>query len=376
MTKMRREKNSKRIQYFMVILLAGLGVMLCHAAAMAAIPQIAAGNGHTVALKEDGTVWAWGDNSDGQLGDGTGQSRYVPMQVAGLTNVIAVAAGGWHTVALKADGTVWTWGSNRWGQLGDGGAVDTRYVPEQIAGLTNVMAVAAGGDHTVALKADGTVWAWGSNGWGQMGNGSVGDKHLPMQITGLANIAAVAAGSGHTVVLKEDGTVWACGNNDWGQLGGGDTTLSRYTPVQASGVDNVKAVAAGGLYTVGLKVDGTVWSWGCFYYEDWSAIASGNLPMPASGLANVAAVSAGWAHNVALKMDGTVWAWGDNNYGQLGDGTPYSYIRYYTPGQVSGLTNVTAVEAGTWHTVALKADGRCGPGGIMTMGSWVTALST
>jgi alpha-tubulin suppressor-like RCC1 family protein len=228
---------------------------------------------HTVALKNDGTFWVWGNNYYGQLGDGTNTNRNTPVPVSGLTGIItAISAGVFNTVALKNDRTVLAWGLNSSGQLGDGTTTDSD-TPVPVSGLINVIAISAGESYAVALKNDGTVWAWGSNGYGQLGDGSTIEKHTPVPVSGLTGIiTAISAGELHTVALKNDGTVWAWGRNNYGQLGDGTTTDSD-TPVQASGLTGITAIAAGE------------------------------------------------SHTVALKNDGTLWAWGRNNYGQLGDGT-------------------------------------------------------
>jgi hypothetical protein len=188
---------------------------------------------HTVALKSDDTVWTWGSNSNGQLGDGKTTDESTPVQVSGLSGIIAIAAGYSHTVALKSDGTVWTWGSNGNGQLGDGKTTD-KSTPGQVSGLSSVIAIAAGYAHTVALRndfTDVTVWTWGSNSNGQLGDGKTTDKHTPGQVSKLSGLTAIAAGYTHTVALKSDGTVWTWGSNGNGQLGDGSTT-DRWTPVQ------------------------------------------------------------------------------------------------------------------------------------------------
>jgi alpha-tubulin suppressor-like RCC1 family protein len=141
---------------------------------------IAAGDTHTVALKSDGTVWTWGDNSFGQLGDGTTTLRTTPVQVSGLGNVLAIAAGVWHTVALKSDGSVWVWGDNNSGQLGNGTADTSPHpTPNQASGLSSIIAIEAGEHHVVALKSDGTVWTWGNNGLGQLGDGTTTNRYHP-----------------------------------------------------------------------------------------------------------------------------------------------------------------------------------------------------
>ena len=221
---------------------------------------------HTVYLKNDGTVWVWGNNSNGQLGNGSTTQSAVALQISGLSSVTAVAAGYAHTVALKSDGTVWAWGNNSNGQLGNGTTTDSS-IPAQ-AWLSGMVAIAAGNTHTVALRNDVTnvsVWAWGNNSHGQLGNGTTTDSSTPVQVSGLSEGTAIAAGSGHTVVLKNDGTVWAWGNNSHGQLGNGSTTNSSI-PVQVSGLSEGTAIAAGYEYTVGLRMDNEVWAWGNNFY--------------------------------------------------------------------------------------------------------------
>lgn len=201
-----------------------LGISSCSFGAM--VTQVVAGNTHTASLKSDGTVWAWGNNSHGQLGDGTTINKSIPVQVLGsggvgyLTGVTAIAAGYTHTVALKADGTVWAWGYNSVGELGDG-TTTNRSTPVQVLGhggvgyLTGVTAIAAGYDHTLALKSDGTLWAWGNNSNGQLGDGTTTNRFTPVQVVGaggagyLTGVTVIAGGGRHTLALKSDGTLWA-----------------------------------------------------------------------------------------------------------------------------------------------------------------------
>ncbi len=247
---------------------------------------VAAGAAHTLVLKSDGTVTAWGSNSSGQA--------TVP---AGLAGVVGIAAGEMHSLALKGDGTVAAWGDNTSGQA---------TVP---GGLANVQAVAAGAMHSVALKTDGTVTAWGDN--------SLGQATVPGD---LAGVEKIAAGGGHTVALKDDGTVVAWGDNSLGQA------------TVPGGLAGVEAIAAGGSHTVALKDDGTVVAWG-----DNSA---GQTDVP-PGLSGVVAIAAGTAHTAALKDDGTVVAWGSNSEGQTA--------------LPPGLAGVQSISAGGDQTLALKS---------------------
>jgi len=183
---------------------------------------VRAGGLHSLALKADGSVWAWGRNYSGQLGDGSTRDRNSPGQVSGLTGVTAIASGpdGSHNLALKTDGTVWAWGENGNGQLGDGSTTD-RTTPIQVGGLTGVTAIAAGGAHSLALTGDGSVWAWGRNTDGQLGDGTTTERRTPVQVGSLGGVAAIAVGGYHSLASKSDGTLWAWGNNLYGSLGDG-----------------------------------------------------------------------------------------------------------------------------------------------------------
>ena len=276
---------------------------------------------HSLALKNDGTVWAWGANLHGQLGDGTTINRPSPVQVAGLAGVRAIAAGGPHSLALASDGTVWAWGKNRQGQLGDGTTID-RPAPVQVAGLAGVQAIAAGQAHSLALRNDGTVWAWGSDFSGRLGTTT--DRSVPMQVAGLAGVQAIVAGGTHSLALKDDGTVWAWGSNFDGQLGDGTTSAPLIESIEYS------------ILSLAILLG----------EEPFEA----SPPTQVAGLAAMQAIAAGQAHSLALKNDGTVWAWGDNFYGQLGDG---STIDRSVPVHVAGPERVRAIAAGEAHSLAV-----------------------
>jgi hypothetical protein len=197
---------------------------------LSSVALVTAGTSYSLALKGDGTVWAWGWNNVGQLGDGTTTNRSTPVQVSGLSGIVFIGAGSSHSFAIKNDGTVWAWGANSNGQLGDG-TTTNRATPVQVAGLTGVAALDGGQTHTVALKTDGTVWTWGANNLGQLGDGTTTQRTTPVQVTGLAGVSAVAAGDTYfSIALKSNGTIYSWGFNNYGQLGDG-TTTNRLTPV-------------------------------------------------------------------------------------------------------------------------------------------------
>jgi alpha-tubulin suppressor-like RCC1 family protein len=283
--------KNKRFFWIMIFCLILIALNACNRgndSPSTIVTAISAGNSHTVALKNDGTLLAWGYNAYGQLGDGTMMNRYaptpVPVGVTLLTGITAISAGGYRTVAIKNDGTIWAWGYNISGELGDG-TTTNRYTPVQISDLTGITAISAGDLHTVALRNDGTFWVWGNNYYGQLGDGTNINRNIPAPVSGLTDIIAISAGVFNTVALKNDHTVLAWGLNSSGQLGDG-TTDESHIPVQVGG---------------------------------------GSL------LTDVIAISVGESHAVALKTDGTVWAWGLNSSGQLGEGTT---TNSYTPVQV------------------------------------------
>ena len=176
-------------------------------------PMISAGFRHTVALKNDGTVWAWGHNTSGQLGDGTRTNHSTPVQVQNLNSVTAISAGQDYTIALRSDGTVWAWGSNASGKLGVGGFWGSSSTPLQVENLNGITAISAGVSHTVALRSDGTVWVRGSNSSGELGDGTRTSSTTPVQAENLSNMTAISTSGSHTIALRNDGTVWAWGNN-------------------------------------------------------------------------------------------------------------------------------------------------------------------
>jgi alpha-tubulin suppressor-like RCC1 family protein len=322
------------------------------------VAAIECGAHHSLAVAPDGSLWTWGDNGNGQLGQGFFGDSNFPTSVDGVEGVQAIACGGWHSLAAVQSGAVWAWGHNNDGQLGDGTTTD-RATPVQVVGLTGVQAVSAGGSYSVALKsADGSVWAWGINNTGQLGDGTTTTRKKPVQVLSLSGMTAIASyDDGHSLALKKsDGTVWGWGYNGNGELGDG-TTTNRTSPVQASGLTGMSAIACGGGHSLAVKgADGTVWAWG---YNSDGQLGDGTTtnrskPVQVQNIQSVTAVACGEKHSLALKSDGTVWAWGHNYDGEIGDGTTTNRGK---PVQVVGLTNVIAIAAGDWHSLALKSDG-------------------
>jgi alpha-tubulin suppressor-like RCC1 family protein len=203
-------------------------------------------------LKNDGTVWCWGDNFAGQLGDGTKTEKNKPVMVKGLKGVISIKTSGYHTVAMKSDGTVWCWGFNNYGQLGDGTKKD-RTLPTQVKNLSSVRAIAASKSGTFALKDDGTLW-----GWGEFNNGQRFSGGTPLQLPGLKDAAAVSARGYGLMILKKDGTVLACGSN---MSGNSTRGMAEAAPAPVPGISGVSQITSGWFYSLALKTNGEVWGW-------------------------------------------------------------------------------------------------------------------
>lgn len=278
--------------------------------------EISAGGFHSLDILF-GEVYAWGDNSFGQLGDGTATMRLTPVKVNGLANVVFISAGGFHNLALLKDGTVKAWGDNEYGQLGDGSTVK-RLTPVTVQGLTDIVALAAGEYQSLALKSDGTVWAWGNNSYGQIGIDTTIVQTTPIQVEGLNEVIYIASGGSHCLAVTQDGKVWAWGNNYRGQLGNGSTE-NRTQPVQVKGVESIKTVAAGRSHSLALQEDGTVWSWGDNTYGN---LGNGSQEpystVPVQVLSKALRIDAGYDFNLAALYEG-IYAWGANQFDQLGD---------------------------------------------------------
>jgi alpha-tubulin suppressor-like RCC1 family protein len=397
--------------------------------------KVYCGQNHTVAVKTDGTLWTWGLNGSGQLGQGNTTRCSSPVQVGSLTNWKSPFGGGQHSGAVKTDGTIWTWGYNYYGQLGQGdttnksspvqigtinswvgernfasggstaaiasGTFGTRQIPATItdmddmfvakqvfndtAGLwtwgLNYAGVLGLGDRNhrsfpvqmdnkwnwkeissnkgnsrAAIKTDGTLWTWGANySHGNLGLGDRSHRSSPVQVGALSDWKQISMGGDQTIAIKTNGTLWGWGGNLRGELGLSNNT-SYSSPIQISSLTNWKQVSGGSVSTAAIKTDGTLWTWG---YNSYGELGQGNTthyssPVQVGALTNWKLVSCGQNHNAAVKTDGTLWSWGRNTNGELGLGDRTSRS---SPTQVGSLTNWKQVSCGDGHTAAVKTDG-------------------
>src|SRR5437899_2559725 len=331
-----------------------------------------AGSFHICALLQDGTVRCWGLNDSGQLGDGSTNNSSTPVAVAGVGGAAAVSGGGFHSCALLGNGAVQCWGRNDSGQLGDPATTTFSSVaPVRVTGITTAIAVTAGGFHTCALLADGTVQCWGENDFGQLGNGTSDPAPgtpttfhpTPVTVSGITTAVAISAGGWHTCALLRDGTVQCWGENTYGQLGNGATIAPpapgrSSTPATVTGITTAIGIEAGIFHTCAILRDGTLQCWG---RNDEGRLGNGttansSTPTTVSGI-TPAAVAPGAEHACAILRDGTLQCWGDNNWGQLGNGSAAGTASTTPATAVTGITTATAASSGAEHSCAVLQDG-------------------
>ena len=319
-----------------------------------------AGGNHTLAVKTNGQLFAWGVNNHGELGDGTiGTNRKLPTrEMTSASDWVGVIAGRDLSLAIKSNGRLWAWGANYNSRYGDGTPLQ-RTNPTQlfVAGSQWIM-VSSGTNHTVALLNNGTIWSWGNNSRGQLGDGSNLDRDFPVQeSTHNTNWTYVAAGNEYTVALKNNGTIWSWGRNSQGQLATNDTTSHNTPTREHSSSTHWTRISAGYCHTVALKDDHTLWSWGCNDYGQLGIGDTNEWHTPIqefTGATDWMRISAGGFHTAAIKTTQTLWTWGKNNYGQLGLNDLSTRTKPFQ--EHSASTNWIAVSAGRQHTVALKSN--------------------
>lgn len=319
---------------------------------------VSAGLTHSVGIKTDGTLWAWGSNQVGQLGNGSeGGFEKEPIQIGTDADWAAVSAGDPHTLALKTDGSLWGWGLNFFGNLGDG-TNTTRLTPVRIGNDTDWVKISAGYIHSLGIKENGALYVWGDNSVGQVGVGTNINVNVPTKI-GTANdwAEADAGGKGHTLAIKKDGTLWAWGANQQGQLGDG-TNNETNVPVRIGNDTNWLKVSAGDSHSIALKSDGTLWTWGSDAngeLGDGDISTGRNVPLQIGTDTDWTEIAGGRFFTHMLKSSGQLWAMGGNGSGQLGDNTN---IPSTEPKQIGTDEDWLVISTGEEHTLAIKEDTR------------------
>jgi alpha-tubulin suppressor-like RCC1 family protein len=320
--------------------------------------QVSAGSNHSLAVRTNGTAWSWGCNSQGLLGDNSTISRSLPVSViGGFTDWCQVSAGRQHSLALRTNGTAWSWGCNSNGRLGDNSTIERSSPVSVVGGFTDWCQVSAGYRHSLGVRTNGTAWAWGQSTCGRLGDNSTISRSSPVSVVGgFTDWCQVSAGGTHSLAVRTNGTVWSWGCNCGGQLGD-NSTINRSSPVSVvGGFTDWCQVSAGYRHSLGVRTNGTAWAWGqstCGRLGNNSTIDRSSPVSVVGGFTDWCQVSAGFNHSLGLRTNGTAWAWGFNSNGRLGDN---STINRSSPvSVVGGLTDWCQVSAGgDSHSLAIR----------------------
>ena len=330
---------------------------------------ISKSNYRSMATKTDGTLWAWGgDNNHGLLGLNDIADRNSPSQVGTNTNWNLIVVGMYQTIATKTDGTLWMWGKNNYGQLGQNSSGDSRSSPVQVGLATNWNQIYVGGNNTLATKTDGTLWAWGQNNNGTLGFSDIGRRSSPTQVGSATNWSKIVMSRGPSSIsvmaIKSDGTLWAWGSNSYGILGLNDSGFTTYrsSPTQV-GSDTTWNLIHVESHSMAIKTNGTLWLWGL---GDYGQLGQNNQvsrssPIQVGSTTNWSQVSADSdGASFATKTDGTLWAWGKNSFGQLGlNDSANNYgigNRRSSPTQIGSATNWSKITSGTHSSMAIASN--------------------
>jgi len=326
--------------------------------------QVSSGGIHTAGARVDGTAWAWGSNGSGRLGDNSITARSSPVSVVGdFTDWVLISAGDSHTAGLRANGTVWAWGYNGSGRLGDNSTTSRRSPVSVVGSFTDWVQISAG-YHTVGIRANGTAWAWGGNRYGQVGDNTSGisiRRSSPVLVVGgYTDWVQVSASGVFTAAVRANGTAWCWGNNGTGQLGNntsGAGTAKSSPVLVVGGFTDWVGISAGGLHTAAVRANGTAWGWGVGSIGELGNNATANQSSPVlvvGGFTDWVSVSAGSQFSVGLRANGTAWGWGAGTNGRLGNN---STNLFSSPVSVVGnITNWIQISAGSNHAIAVRSE--------------------
>jgi RHS repeat-associated protein len=358
----------KRLVFFLVSL---LGAAIVHGQTNLTTLTFSAGQRHALALRSDGSIWAWGTNQFGELGLGTNTLVMWPTQISSLSNIVSVSAGPLHSLAVQNNGSVWAWGTNNDGRLGNGTFI-TASNPVPVSLITNAIMVAAGGNHSLALLTNGSVMAWGANYGGQLGTGNTVSTNKPVQAGSFTNVIAVAAGTNFSLALARDGSVWAWGTNNAGQLGLGNTT-SQLSPVKITTLSNIVQIAAGSSHCLALGNNGVVYAWGANAQGQLGDGTTVNKTAPevvptfgaTTNLGSVEWVAAGYNSSAAVSKTGRLFYWG-----WYGNGITNSYTTQ--AGELNANSGIVFqnVAYGDSYLLAGQSDGSTWAWGFNQYAQW------
>jgi len=319
--------------------------------------QVAANNQYNVAIQSTGTLYSWGANNQGQLGLNTSNQNNYAAQIGTSSLWTAISCGYAHTVALQTPGNLWLWGYNAYGQLGNATTTNTSSPVQILNILPNWATLTSSGLGILGLQSNGTLWAWGPNSYGQLGNNSnsnsstptqIGNSSLWTRISGSANLS-----NSFVLAIQTPGTLWAWGDNNFGQLGNNSTGAS-YSPIQIGAVSTWIKISAGQYFAAAIQSNGTLWTWGSNSYGQLGISNQTNYSSPVQvGVnSNWAQISCGYASTMAIQSNGTLWGWGYGGYIGTSDQT-----NRYSPVQIGALSTWTSVITNNGSTFAIQSPG-------------------
>ena len=320
--------------------------------------QISAGVLSTLAIRANGTAWSWGTNTFGGLGINSTTTHSSPVSVVGgFTDWVQISASNYFATAIRANGTAWAWGYNGHGRLGDNTTTNRSSPVSVVGGITDWVQISAGNSHTSALRANGTAWGWGRNNFAALGDGTTTSRLSPVSVVGgFTDWVQISAGGNHTTAIRSNGTAWGWGFNNYGRLGnGGTNTVSSPVSVVGGFTDWVQ-ITGGYEFSAAVRANGTAWAWGRNNHGQLGVNTITNYSSPISvvgGFTDWVQISAGRYHSTAIRSNGTAWTWGRNNLGQLGDNTITN--RSSPISVVGGFTDWVQISGGHSHTTALRA---------------------
>jgi alpha-tubulin suppressor-like RCC1 family protein len=318
--------------------------------------QISAGNSHSLAVRQSGTAWAWGFNNAGRLGDNSTVDKSSPvLVVGGFTDWCQISAGGAHSLGLRQNGAAWAWGYNSQGQLGDNTTVNKSSPVSVVGGFTNWCQVSAGIAFSLGVRTNGTAWAWGCNSNGRLGDNTIVSKSSPVSVVGgFTDWCQVSAGCLHSLGVRTNGTAWAWGAGSCGRLGD-NTVADKSSPVSVVGGFTDWCQVSASTQSLAVRQNGTAWAWGqnnCGQLGDNTTVSRSSPVSVIGGFTDWCQIAAGSNHGVGIRTNGSAWAWGYNSQGQLGDNTTVS--RSSPVSVVGGFTDWWKISAGSSSSLAIR----------------------